>query len=163
MRISTTAAPIEMATMMTTKIMPPMVPVLRSSSSDCRYRRILFVVGMAVPMEDPVREEGRMAKYLLLYSGGHMPETEAEQAQVMKAWEGWFTELGPAVADPGNPFTPAVKKITSSGAVSDVAATASGYSILEADSLDLATKLAGGCPVVQGGADITVFETFEAM
>ena len=27
-----------------------------------------------------------MAKYLLLYGGGSMPETEAEQAAVMTAW-----------------------------------------------------------------------------
>jgi len=35
--------------------------------------------------------------------------------------------------------------------------------VIEADSLDHATKLATGCPVLQGGADITVFETFEVM
>ena len=104
-----------------------------------------------------------MAKYLLLYGGGSMPESEAEQAQVMKAWEAWFTELGSAVADPGNPFTPAAKKIASDGSVGVAQPTASGYSILEADSLDQATKLAGGCPVLLGGADITVFETFNVM
>jgi hypothetical protein len=104
-----------------------------------------------------------MAKYLLLYSGGRMPETDAERGQAMKAWEAWFTTLGPAVADPGNPFTPAVKKIAGGGAVSDAKPTASGYSILEADSLDQATKLAKGCPVLQGGADITVYETFKVM
>lgn len=105
-----------------------------------------------------------MAKYLLLFNGGHMPETETERAQVMKAWEGWFTELGKAVADPGNPFTPgAAKKIASNGSVSGAQSTASGYTILEASSLDEATKFAGGCPVLQGGADITVFETFDVM
>jgi hypothetical protein len=104
-----------------------------------------------------------MAKYLLLFSGGSMPEGEAAQAQVMKAWEGWFTELGSAVTDQGNPFTPGAKKISSGGSVSDTPASASGYSVIEADSLDQATKLAGGCPVLQGGADITVFETFEVM
>ena len=104
-----------------------------------------------------------MAKYLLLYSGGTMPETEAEQGEVMKAWEGWFTELGPAVADAGNPFTQAAKKVTSGPATTDTPATASGYSVIEADSLDQAAKLAGGCPVLLGGADITVFETFEVM
>jgi hypothetical protein len=104
-----------------------------------------------------------MAKYLLLFGGGNMPEGEAAQAQVMKAWEAWFTELGSAVADPGNPFTPAAKKISSDGSVGDAAASASGYSVIEADSLDLAAKLATSCPVLQGGATITVFETFEVM
>jgi hypothetical protein len=104
-----------------------------------------------------------MAKYLLLYSGGSMPETEAEQATVMKAWDSWFHELGSAIADGGNPFTQATKSISSDGAVGDKAPAASGYSILEADSLDAAVGLAKSCPVLQGGASISVYETFEVM
>jgi YCII-related domain len=104
-----------------------------------------------------------MAKYLLLYSGGSMPETEAEQAEVMKAWDSWFHELGGALADGGNPFSPAATKIASDGSTSDAAGQASGYSIIEADSLDAATAMAKGCPVLQGGAAITVFETFNVM
>jgi hypothetical protein len=106
-----------------------------------------------------------MADYVLLYSGGSMPESEVEQAAVMKAWDAWFGGLGDAVKDGGNPFTPAAKSIGSDGTVSDGAAgsTASGYSILKADSLDAAVEMAKGCPVLQGGAKITVFETFEVM
>ncbi len=105
-----------------------------------------------------------MAKYLLLYTGGSMPETEAAQAEVMKAWDGWFHQLGSALADGGNPFSGAVKSIARDGAVGEkVAAPATGYSILEADSLDAATTLAKGCPVLQGGAAISIFETFEVM
>jgi len=104
-----------------------------------------------------------MAKYLLLYSGGRMPETEAEQATVMKAWDSWFHEIGSALADGGNPFTQSSKNISSDGAVGDGAPAASGYSILEADSLDAAVGLAKGCPVLQGGASISVYETFEVM
>jgi hypothetical protein len=105
-----------------------------------------------------------MAKYLLLFGQGKMPESDEETAQVMKAWDAWFTELGPAaVADQGNPFTPGAKKIGTDGSVSDAPATSGGYTILEADSLDQAAKYATGCPVLQGGADITVFETFAVM
>jgi hypothetical protein len=104
-----------------------------------------------------------MAKYLLLYGGGSMPETEAEQAQVMKAWESWFTELGSAVVDPGNPFNADSKTISSGPTVTDAKATASGYSVIQADSLDQATKLAENCPVLLGGAQVMVFETFNVM
>jgi hypothetical protein len=104
-----------------------------------------------------------MAKYLLLYGGGSMPETEAEQAQVMKAWESWFTELGSAVVDPGNPFNADSKTISSGPTVIDVKATASGYSVIEADSLDQAAKFAETCPVLLGGAQVMVFETFDVM
>jgi hypothetical protein len=106
-----------------------------------------------------------MTKYLLLYSGGKMPETEAESAQVIQAWTAWYTGLGSAVVDPGNPFTPAAASIASNGAVGAVAAAgmASGYSIIQAESLDAAVGKAKGCPVIQAGGQISVFETFEIM
>jgi hypothetical protein len=106
-----------------------------------------------------------MTKYLLLYSDGSMPETEAEQAQVMKAWEAWYAGLGSAVVDPGNPLTSVAKSIASDGTVSDgpKGTMASGYTIIQASSFDEAVKMAKGCPVLEGGADISVFETFEAM
>src|SRR6266566_2396519 len=59
----------------------------------------------------------------------------------MKACDSWFHEIGSALADGGNPFTQATKSIASDGAVSDKAPAASGYSILEADSLDAAVGL----------------------
>lgn len=104
-----------------------------------------------------------MAKYLLLYGGGSMPETEAEMAAVTKAWTDWFTELGPAVADPGNPFNEDSKTISAGPTITDAKATASGYSVIEANSLDQAAKYVETCPVLQGGAQVMVFETFDVM
>ena len=78
-----------------------------------------------------------MTDFLLVYRGGGMPETEAEQARVMDAWTAWFGELGPALKDGGNPFTPVSKTIAGDGSVSDTAAAppATGYSIITAESL----------------------------
>ena len=105
-----------------------------------------------------------MTKFVLLYAGGSMPETEAETAKVMKAWEAWYADLGKVVVDPGYPFSLA-KSIASDGTVSDGPAgtMASGYTIIEAGSIDEAVKVAQGCPVLLGGSDISVFETFEIM
>jgi hypothetical protein len=44
-----------------------------------------------------------------------------------------------------------------------VSATASGYTIITADSLDEATAMAKGCPVLAGGSPVTVLETFNVM
>ena len=104
-----------------------------------------------------------MADFVLLYSGGGMPETEEEQAQVMKAWDAWFAEVGGALKDGGNPFTPAAKTVAADGTVGDTKPLHSGYTIVKADSLEEATKIAQGSPVLQGGATITVYETFEVM
>ena len=106
-----------------------------------------------------------MANFVLLYSGGGMPETEAEQAAVLQAWGAWYGGLGNALVDGGNPFSGKAKTIASDGKVSDgsMGSMASGYSIIKANSLDEATKMAQGCPVLKGGAKITVYETFEVM
>lgn len=103
-----------------------------------------------------------MAKYVLLYSGGGMPETEEETAKVLQAWGAWYDSLGEKVVDPGYPFTPAAKTVASDGSVSDGSAlNASGYTILEADSLDKAVAGAKGCPILQSGGKISVLETLE--
>ena len=106
-----------------------------------------------------------MANFVLLYSGGGMAPTEAEQAAIMQAWGAWFGRLGSAIVDGGNPFTPAAKSIASDGAVSDgpVGTMATGYSILKADSLEAAVEMARSCPVLQGGGQITVYEIFPVM
>jgi hypothetical protein len=106
-----------------------------------------------------------MSNYLLLYSGGAMPETEAEQKAVLTEWQNWFGKLGGALVDGGNPFTPQAKTISKDGKVSDGSGgpLPSGYSIVKANSLDEAVGMAKGCPVLKGGAAIMVFETFNAM
>src|SRR5438105_12662759 len=106
-----------------------------------------------------------MANFVLLYSGGSMPESEAEQAAVLQAWGAWYGKLGSAVVDGGNPFTPMAKSIASNGTVSDgpVGTAASGYSIIKADSLDAAVEMAKDCPILQSGGQISVYETFQVM
>src|SRR5438067_5316028 len=56
-----------------------------------------------------------MANFVLLYSGGGMPESEAEQAAVIKAWGAWYGRLGSTVVEGGNPFTTQAKRIASDG------------------------------------------------
>lgn len=104
-----------------------------------------------------------MASYVFLYSGGKMPEGEAAVAQVMEAWGSWFGSLGDAVQDGGNPFMPATKTIAPDGSVKDGGISASGYSIIKADSFDDAVSKAKRCPVLQGGSTITVYEIHPAM
>ena len=106
-----------------------------------------------------------MANFLLLYTGGSMPESPAETEAVMQAWGAWLGKIGSNLVDQGNPFTPKAKSISSNGTVSDgpVGELASGYSVIKADSLDAAVAIAKECPVLQGGAKITVYETFPVM
>ena len=105
-----------------------------------------------------------MAKYVLVYKGGGgMPETPEEQKQVMDAWGAWFGSLGAAVVDAGNPFGSSAS-VTTNGSVSDGASSGlGGYSILSADTLDGASEMAKGCPILTRGGSIDVYETFDVM
>ena len=94
-----------------------------------------------------------MGKYVLAYTGGGMPESEEEQKRVMDAWTAWFGGLGDAVVDMGNPFGPAAA--VGGGATSGL----TGYSIVNAGSLDDALGKASGCPVLDGGGGVEVYET----
>ncbi|MEP7214662.1 MAG: YciI family protein [Anaerolineaceae bacterium] len=105
-----------------------------------------------------------MANFLLVYRGeAKQPATEAEGEKVMAAWMGWFGSMGEAVVDGGNPISGS-KSVASNGAVSDGAASGlTGYSVVKADSLDAAAKLAKGCPHLAAGGMVEVYETFNAM
>jgi hypothetical protein len=106
-----------------------------------------------------------MTKYVYFYVGGGMPETEEESAKVMKAWEDWYKDLGSALVDGGYPFGPMAKSVASDGTVSDGPAgtMSSGYTIVEAASLDDAAEMAKGCPNLLSGGQVSVFETFDVM
>jgi hypothetical protein len=104
-----------------------------------------------------------MANYLLAYTGGSTPETDAERAAVMAAWTEWFESLGQAVVDPGNPFGPS-KSVAGGGTIGDRAPSGlTGYSVIAADGLDAATELAKGCPVLAAGGGVEVYETLQVM
>ncbi|HMJ38003.1 MAG TPA: hypothetical protein VK606_00455 [Verrucomicrobiae bacterium] len=107
----------------------------------------------------------QQTKYLLVYYGGGMPEGVSAQARVMKQWATWYAKLGAAIVDGGHPFSGAVNKIKPGGIVAKgpIGQRASGYSIVEAASLEAATKMAKGCPILRSGGQVAVYETFNAM
>ena len=104
-----------------------------------------------------------MADFVFLYTGGSgMPEDEAEGAKAMQAWNDWYAELGSAIKDGGNPFG-AAKTVGADGSVNDgtPGPQGSGYTIVTAVSLDAATTLAKGSPVLHGGGAVNVYEIVE--
>ena len=106
-----------------------------------------------------------MANFVLVYTGGGMPATEAERGKVIQAWGAWFGQLGEAVVDAGNPFGGEAKTVGSDGSVHDgpVGTLATGYSIIKANSIKSAVDSAKGCPVLKTGGKITVYEIHPAM
>jgi hypothetical protein len=102
-----------------------------------------------------------MAKYLFVYHGGKMAETEEEQQATMAAWGQWFGQLGDAIVDPGNPLAASATVDDNGASAGGGANPASGYSLINAGSLDEATEKAKGCPVIASGGSVEVAETIE--
>ena len=76
----------------------------------------------------------------------------------------WYRTLGRALVDPGTPFTGGVKTVSQSGDKNGpIGSQATGYNIVEAASLDAATQLAEGCPLLKAGREIVVYEAFGPM
>ena len=102
-----------------------------------------------------------MSDFVLLYSGGNMPETDEEKARVMKAWDGWYTELGGAIKDGGNPFAPGQdhrrRRERRLGAAVHRLHDRPGRLAPGGDGPG------EGLPVLQGGGSVTVYEAFEVM
>ena len=97
-----------------------------------------------------------MAKYLLVYYGGKMETDPKRVEKSMANWMKWFAGLGKAVVDGGAPTQPG--KIVSSTSVKSVGAKpVSGYSLLQADSLDAAVAMAKSCPVIADGGQVAVY------
>jgi hypothetical protein len=104
-----------------------------------------------------------MTDYLLLFGEGASHETEEAQAQAMQVWGDWFTKLGGAVKDPGNPLSGKAKTVAADGSVTEGPTSPSGYTVVTAESLDAAVALTEGCPVLSEGASVGVFEIIEVM
>lgn len=101
-----------------------------------------------------------MPSYVFAYKGGGgmAPSPEAQKA-AMEAWGKWFGSLGSAVVDGGNPFGKA-KSVGAGGDVKDgTASSLTGYSVVKADTIDAATTIAKGCPVLKNGGTVEVYET----
>jgi hypothetical protein len=101
-----------------------------------------------------------MSKFVVAYRGGAMAGTPEEQQEVMQRWMEWFGSIQSSVTDLGNPFG-ASSVIGPDGSVSTSTGELGGYSILEADSLEAASKLVAGCPVLAVGGSVEVYEALE--
>ena len=103
-----------------------------------------------------------MARYLFVYHGGGMPESEEAGKKAMEAWGNWFGSRGEKVVDGGNPVGPSTTVMSDGSVVNDGGSNpASGYGVFEARDLEEAISMARGCPILADGGSVELAETFE--
>ncbi len=83
-----------------------------------------------------------MPEYFIAYHGGEIPENLEEHMGKFMEWVG---RLGKAVFMPGMPLGQA-KIVSADGVSDDGGAKLTGFSILEADSLEAAVEMTKACP-----------------
>lgn len=103
-----------------------------------------------------------MPKYLFVYHGGGMPESEEEGKKAMEAWGLWFASMGPKIVDGGQPVGQSTTVGSDGSVVNDGGSNpTTGYGLFDAKDLNEAISLAKGCPILSSGGSVELAETFE--
>jgi hypothetical protein len=99
-----------------------------------------------------------MPQFFISYLGSPKPSTPEEGQQHMKKYMDWLASLGDAAISPANPLK-GTSTIHADGSVSHGGSSnISGYTIIEADSLDDAMTIAKACPYLDIGGSLEVSE-----
>ena len=102
-----------------------------------------------------------MAQYIITYLGGDQPSSPKEGKQHFTKYKEWLSSLGYSAVSPANPFKN-TKTVNSDGTVTTGSTTTmSGYTIIEADSMESALSIAKACPFLDIGGSLEVSELVE--
>jgi len=102
-----------------------------------------------------------MPQYIIVYLGGEQPSSPDEGKKHFAKYQEWLSALGDNVISPMNPFRN-TSTIHSDGTVTTGSATAmSGYTIIQADSMEKALELSKVCPFLDIGGTLEVSELIQ--
>jgi hypothetical protein len=98
-----------------------------------------------------------MSEFVYLYRGGRRAESPAEGEQQMQRWIAWLRDLADKghIKDQGQPLEPGGKVVRgkqraiTDGPYPESKDIVGGYTLIEADNLQQAAELAGGCPIFE--------------
>lgn len=103
-----------------------------------------------------------MSQFILLYKGPTTPMeemTSENNENIAKEWQDWMDGIGESLVDMGSPMHKGLT-IFDDG-TEDVATEITGYSIIEADSLEEAKKLLYNHPFLSDSSGDYAVEIFE--
>ena len=102
-----------------------------------------------------------MAQYIITYLGGDQPSTPEEGQQHFAKYQEWLSSLGDSVVSPANPFKN-TSTVNPDGSITPGSTTSmSGYTIIEADSMERALTIAKACPFLDIGGSLEVSELMQ--
>ena len=99
-----------------------------------------------------------MPQYMITYLGGDQPSSPEEGKQHMSKYREWLSSLGDSAVSPANPLKD-TSTVNSVGTVTIGSTTSmSGFTIIEADSMEAALLMAKACPFLDIGGSLEVSE-----
>ena len=99
-----------------------------------------------------------MPQFVIVYLGGNEPSTPEEGQRHFSKYMEWLSSLGDSAISPANPLKD-TKTINPDGSVTAGGSTTmSGYTIIEAESMDAALEVAKACPFLEIGGALEVSE-----
>ena len=102
-----------------------------------------------------------MTKFIITYLGGDQPSSPEEGKQHFAKYKEWLSSLGDSAVSPANPFKD-TNTVNSDGIVTTGSSTSmSGYTIIEADSMEKALEIAKACPFLEIGGSLEVSELMQ--
>ncbi len=102
-----------------------------------------------------------MTRYIITYLGGDQPASPEEGKRHFEKYKAWLSSLGDAAVSPANPLKN-TSTVHSDGTVTAESATSmSGYTIIQADSMERALEMAKTCPFLKIGGSLEVSELIQ--
>ncbi len=99
-----------------------------------------------------------MTQYIIVYLGGDQPSSPKEGKKHFAKYQEWLSSLGDTVISPANPFK-GTNTVNPDGSVTAGSTTSmSGYTIVEADSMNAALEIAKACPFLDINGSLEVSE-----
>jgi len=102
-----------------------------------------------------------MPQYIITYLGGEKSSSPEEGQQHFAKYKEWLTSLGNKAVSPMNPLKN-TSTVNSDGSVTNGSTTSmSGYTIVEAESMEAALKIAKACPFLDTNGSLEVSELIQ--
>lgn len=99
-----------------------------------------------------------MSQYLIVYLGGDKPSSPEEGKKNFEKYMGWLSSLGSSAVSPANPLKN-TNTINPDGTITAASKTSmSGFTIIEAESMDEALSVAKACPFLEVNGSLEVSE-----
>ena len=102
-----------------------------------------------------------MSQYVIVYLGGDQPSTPEEGKQHFSKYMEWMSSLGDSVVSPAIPLKD-TSTVSPDGTIREGGSSAmSGFTIIEADSMDAALSIAQSCPFLEIGGSLEVSQLMQ--